>query len=212
MVNAIACDDNAACAPQSNLTSTVSWPVVCGQSYTLQIGQFGGTGNVIGSFAVAEVGTSCGPVGMPYCFGDGTGTPCPCGNNGASGSGCASSVSASGASLATSGNSVLANDTLVLLGSSMPNSSCLYFQGTTQVGTPFGDGLRCVAGSVTRLATKINFSGASQFPAGGDPALHLQGGVASQGQRTYQAWYRNAAAFCTPSTFNLTNGVLVTWQ
>jgi hypothetical protein len=29
--------------------------------------------------------------------------------------------------------------------------------------------------------------------------------------RSYQAWYRNAAAFCTPSTFNLTNGYSVTW-
>ena len=32
------------------------------------------------------------------------------------------------------------------------------------------------------------------------------------GAAIYQVWYRNAASFCTPSTFNLTNGVLVTWQ
>jgi len=30
--------------------------------------------------------------------------------------------------------------------------------------------------------------------------------------RHYQVWYLNAAAFCTASTFNLTNGVSVTWQ
>jgi hypothetical protein len=29
--------------------------------------------------------------------------------------------------------------------------------------------------------------------------------------RTYQCWYRNAAVFCTASTFNLTNGGQVTW-
>jgi hypothetical protein len=30
--------------------------------------------------------------------------------------------------------------------------------------------------------------------------------------RTYQCWYRNAdPLFCTASTFNLTNGVEVTW-
>jgi hypothetical protein len=29
--------------------------------------------------------------------------------------------------------------------------------------------------------------------------------------RTYQCWYRNAASFCTPSTFNLTNGWQATW-
>jgi hypothetical protein len=210
MVNPIACNDNAACA-QSGLTSTLSFPVVCGQTYALQIGQFG-NGNVVGSFAIAEIGTSCGPGGTPYCFGDGTGTPCPCGNNGAPGHGCASSASASGAQLVTSGTSLLSSDTLVLLGSSMPDSFCLWFQGTTQTSTAFGDGLRCAGGSVTRLATKMNAGGASQFPAGGDPPLHVAGGVAGPGTRTYQAWYRNAAAFCTNATFNLTNGVIVTWQ
>jgi len=29
--------------------------------------------------------------------------------------------------------------------------------------------------------------------------------------RVYQAWYRNAASFCTVSTFNLTNGLEVVW-
>lgn len=29
--------------------------------------------------------------------------------------------------------------------------------------------------------------------------------------RYYQGWYRNAAAFCTASTFNLTNGLRVQW-
>jgi hypothetical protein len=35
--------------------------------------------------------------------------------------------------------------------------------------------------------------------------------VASPGLRTYQLWYRNAAVFCTTSTFNLTNGIEVSW-
>ena len=29
--------------------------------------------------------------------------------------------------------------------------------------------------------------------------------------RNYQVWYRNAAAFCTTDTFNLTNGVRARW-
>jgi hypothetical protein len=31
------------------------------------------------------------------------------------------------------------------------------------------------------------------------------------GTRTYQVWYRNAVAFCTPSVFNLTNGLEIVW-
>ena len=94
----------------------------------------------------------------------------------------------------------------------MPNSSCLYFQGTTQAATVFGDGLRCAAGSVIRLGAKNNVAGDSRYPAVGDQSISVRGSVTAASTRTYQAWYRNAAAYCTASTFNLTNGYLVVWR
>jgi hypothetical protein len=151
-----------------------------------------------------------------FCFGDGSGTACPCGNNGAPGNGCASSVNANGAHLGATGAASLAADTIVLHGSGMPNSSCLYFQGTTQVngglGSVFGDGLRCAGGTINRLGTKVNVAGASHYPAAGDASVSVRGAVTSPGLRTYQTWYRNAAPFCTPSTFNVTNGISMTWS
>jgi len=42
-------------------------------------------------------------------------------------------------------------------------------------------------------------------------AGHIKGNITSPGTRTYQVWYRNAAAFCTPSTFNLSNGWELIW-
>jgi hypothetical protein len=97
----------------------------------------------------------------------------------------------------------------------MPNSSALYFQGTAQAGsgagTAFGDGLRCAAGSVIRLGTKNNVAGTSSYPVGGDTSISVRGAVTAGATRYYQVWYRNAAAFCTTSTFNLTNGLSVTW-
>jgi hypothetical protein len=39
----------------------------------------------------------------------------------------------------------------------------------------------------------------------------VTGAIAAPGDRYYQVWYRNAAAFCGPDTFNLTNGLRVTW-
>jgi len=155
------------------------------------------------------------PISTPFCFGDGSGTPCPCANSGAAGNGCANSLSAAGANLTSSGSASIANDTLVLLGSGMPNSSCLYFQGTSQqaggLGIVFGDGLRCAGGTIIRLGTKSNSGGASQYPVGGDPSVSVRGLNSAGDVRMYQVWYRNAAAFCTPSTFNLSNGLELTW-
>ncbi len=151
--------------------------------------------------------------GTDFCFGDGSGVACPCGNAGAPGNGCASSVNASGAYLATAGTASVSADSVALTASGMPNSSCLYFQGTTQLaGAAFGDGLRCAGGSVVRLGTKTNSAGTSSYPVGTDLSVSVKGGVpAGGGTRTYQAWYRNAAAFCTASTFNLTNGTAIAW-
>jgi hypothetical protein len=149
------------------------------------------------------------------CTGD-FGAACPCGNNSTTGhnEGCLNSFGAGG-KLTGAGTSSLAADTLVLAGSQMPNGSCLYFQGSTIVGNAygvvFGDGLRCAAGIVVRLSTKTNSGGASHYPSAGDPSVSVRGAVSAPGSRVYQVWYRNAATFCTASTFNLTNGSWVMW-
>ena len=75
----------------------------------------------------------------------------------------------------------------------------------------FGDGLRCAGGSIVRLSTQANSAGASQDPAIGDQPISIRGLNGPGALRTYQVWYRNAAAFCTPSTFNLTNGLELVW-
>lgn len=155
---------------------------------------------------------SCGSV----CAGDGiSGVACPCGNSGAVGHGCANSVNPSGALLSATGNSSLAADSVVLTGSGMPDSPTLYFQGTTVqgggAGAVFGDGKRCAGGSIVRLGTKLNVGGASFYPGAGDSSVSVRGQVTTPGPRTYQVWYRNAAAFCTPSTFNLSNGITINW-
>jgi len=155
--------------------------------------------------------------GTGFCFGDGTGTACPCGNASAAGAGagCLNSLG-TGGRLTGTGSASVSADTLVLSGMGMPNSSALYFQGTTQqgggAGAVFGDGLRCAGGSVIRLGTKLNSAGTSSYPVGADPSVSVRGASAAGDTRTYQVWYRNAAAFCSVSTFNLSNGYSVVWQ
>jgi hypothetical protein len=178
-------------------------------------------------FATACAAPAISDPGVPFCAGDAVTphTACPCGNNSAAGAneGCLSSVSLTlGGKLraqSTGGVASISADTsgsntVTLLGTQMANSSCLYFQGTAMQnsgnGSPFGDGLRCAATSVKRLGTKTNVGGISQYPVAGDQPISVKGAV-TVGLRTYQAWYRNAAAFCTASTFNLSNGLSITW-
>jgi len=155
----------------------------------------------------------------PVCSGDGTGSACPCGNNGLPGYGCDNSLGTGGGLLSAIGTPNVTLDDFTLQGSNMPpTATTLYFQGTvavnTQAGVPFGDGLRCVGGSVIRLGSRTNSGGASGYGAQlGDTPISLYGAIpAAGGTWYYQAWYRNAASFCTDSTFNLTNALAVTWR
>src|SRR5262249_19065281 len=122
-----------------------------------------------------------------------------------------------GANLTASGFADVSADTIVLLGSGMRNSSALYLQGTQQdnggLGTPLFDGLRCVSGSIVRLAVKRNVNGASQYPETGNASVAVRGAIPSAGgTRHYQVYYRDAAPiFCPPATANWTNGLSLVW-
>lgn len=193
--------------------STVSAPFASAvRILASNVGSF--TLNSLAAFA-SPAGPACS-TGTPYCFGDGTGTACPCGNNGSAGNGCSNSLFAAGANIAAVGSASISADTVVLTHTNGPNSSVLFFQGTTQqsagAGVVFGDGLRCAGGSVIRLRTKNAVANTASYPVGADPAVSVKGLVAAPGTRTYQSWYRNAAAFCTVSTFNLSNGLQITWS
>jgi len=98
----------------------------------------------------------------------------------------------------------------------MPSGPALYFQGSAILGggagSVFGDGLRCAGGTIVRLKVVQNVAGSSQYPAAGDVAVGARGLVAAPGSRVYQTWYRDSVAYCTASTFNLTNGVMVAWR
>jgi hypothetical protein len=196
------------------LTQLGTHPIVVDGSFSFSWAIQGG-GMLIEVFP-SDIVVELVETGTPFCFGDGAGMTCPCGNNSAVGAnaGCLHSLGSAG-TLRGTGLASIANDSLTLRGTLMPNSSALYFQGTTQLnggnGIAFGDGLRCAAGSVIRLGTKTNVSGASQYPVAGDPSVSVRGGVVAPATHHYQVWYRNAATFCTSSTFNLTNGLTIVW-
>jgi hypothetical protein len=172
------------------------------------------TGFFTAVHGVVEIG---GSAGTPICLGDGSAAACPCGNTSTVGAeeGCLHSFGIGG-KLVVGGSASIGSDSLALQGSQMPNSSALYFQGSSVLaggnGAVFGDGIRCAGGTVIRLGTKANSGGASQYPVGADLPVSVRGMCTPGVTRIYQVWYRNAAVFCTVSTFNLTNGSSVTWN
>lgn len=148
-----------------------------------------------------------------YCFGDGSGTACPCGNAGGPLHGCGNGTFHAGAALGASGLAGVTADSLVLtVVSSVPGQSGLFLQGINAVGggngVLFGDGLRCAGGGLVRLQVRFaNASGSASTTV----SIALAGGVAAGDVRRYQWWYRDPASSPCANGFNLSNGLEITW-
>jgi endonuclease I len=156
---------------------------------------------------------NCAPAGpIAYCFGDGTGSVCPCFNFGALQSGCANSANSSGCQLTAAGSTSLgANDLVLSAAGTIPNAPGLFFVGVGSnggLGTGFGDGLLCVSGQITRLQIVIS------SPVGGaSTSISLSAGLGlgAGDTRYYQWWYRDTNPQPCGTPFNLSNAVEVTW-
>jgi hypothetical protein len=145
----------------------------------------------------------CELIATPYCF---CVTGAPCGNVFAT-AGCRNSTG-SGALLTGSGTSSVFADNLVLTISGMPTFQFgVLFMGSTMVGPlPFGDGLRCAGGIVSRFPVKNSgasgsFSYGPGLIGGGAPILPLS-------TWNFQGWYRDPAGPCG-SGFNTSNALSV---
>jgi DNA-binding beta-propeller fold protein YncE len=166
--------------------------------------------------------TGFGPQGFtPFCFGDGTqATACPCANSGAAGHGCGNSATANGALLSARGSvtpDASGTDTVVLTASGVPTGSMVIFlQGSTPIanGATYGDGVLCLDGTLVRLGVATSSSGTAEYPAPGQPSISHRSAIelGTGLLRYYQTYYRDLdQSFCTPSTFNVTNGIEIGW-
>jgi hypothetical protein len=162
---------------------------------------------------------SCQLAGAAYCFGDGTGSACPCGNSGASGRGCMNSI---GQSAVLSAIGTTSPDTAKLyVTGELPVALSVFLQGTTNVG-PFlyGDGLRCVGGTFKRLYSKNASGGNVSAPQGSELSITARSAalgdpIPSGATRYYLVSYRDPnPSFCPAppgGTFNATNSVSIVW-
>jgi len=152
-----------------------------------------------------------GPPGTPYCFGDGTGTACPCGNTGGPGEGCANSTGV-GAVLSAVSTSSVTDGEFALWTYGLPAGPGLYFQGDNMTnsgnGVPFGDGLRCAGGNVIRIEIRLSTSGLSRTTV----PIAITGEVSAGDTKHYQLWYRDPVGSPCGTGFNLSNGYKVLWM
>ncbi len=156
-------------------------------------------------------------VAIAQCLGDGTYRPCPCGNQGGPGRGCASSFNPLGAGIVASGVPTVSADSLVLTAEGMSDAAATIFQGADYQFWPGqnfgGDGLTCMQGPLRRIATVPATNGAIAYPTAGAPLISVRGGLSGLGgTRYYAARYRNALSFCTANTFNVTHSLAVVWR
>jgi len=159
-----------------------------------------------------------------YCAADGSlATPCPCGNFGQLGRGCADSDTFSIGALQTETGSA-SPDTVVLIASDvLPSVSCVFLQGDAQdlAGIVFGDGVRCASGNLLRLAVKHAVNGVVRYPESGELSItarsaQLGDPIASGTKRHYQTYYRDPMLdFCPPpaggNSWNVTNAIALQW-
>jgi hypothetical protein len=119
-------------------------------------------------------------------------TPCPCAMNGGAPSGCPNSLHPNGAESSWTGEARVGADSFLVHTTRLPLSAVALLVQATAHATPavvFGDGLRCLDGTQTRIAVRTaNASGDLSYPSSlTDPAISVTGGVpASGGLRVYQ--------------------------
>jgi hypothetical protein len=102
-----------------------------------------------------------------------------------------------------------------------PTALSIVLQGNALIaqGTVFGQGVRCIGGSLKRLYVKTAVGGAIMAPAPGDPSVSTRSAslgdpIPSGGTRFYTVYYRDPVVLggCPPSsTFNSTQGGRIVW-
>lgn len=128
---------------------------------------------------------------------------------------CAANLNSNGtaASLTMTGTSSIGDNNMTLVcQAASPNRPGIYFYGPNQISVPFGEGVRCVGGSIFRVPPAIITDGAGTAskaldfnspPTGGGGA----GAILPGSTWNFQFWYRDPPGGA--SGFNLSEGLSV---
>jgi len=162
--------------------------------------------------------------GVPFCSPGLAGViGCPCANPPAGpGRGCENSSATGGASLASSGTPSLALDSgQFSTTGETPTASTVLLQGNAPIATgiAFGQGVRCVGGSLERLYVLAASGGSISVPQPGDPHVAAQSAalgdpIAPGEHRFYMAYYRDPIVLggcAAQDSYNGTDALDLLW-
>ena len=100
--------------------------------------------------------------------------------------------------------SIAANDLTLFSGPLPQDEFGIFYYGPNQIEVPFGNGFRCVGGSVQRLSVVSSGSeGRMEYALD----LATAAGIGVLVTQNFQAWYRDPSA--SPASFNLSDGLSI---
>ncbi|MFT4540032.1 MAG: hypothetical protein ACI835_002481 [Planctomycetota bacterium] len=121
--------------------------------------------------------------------------------------GAANSVDPSGSSITAVGSTSIAATALELIADNAPSQPAIFYYGPNQLNLPFGNGVRCVGGSVNRLPVEFGSGGEIRHLVDVPANAANFGSMASV---NFQCWYRDPAG--GGASFNLSDGVEIAFQ
>ena len=139
---------------------------------------------------------------------NGNGVPdeCECGAT----SYCVANANSTGgaASIAGTGTVGIGANDFGLTAGPVPNQPGIFFYAAGQLQLPFGEGFRCVGGTIHRLNPPL-FATGNQLVRAVDLSTLPSGPLGSTDTWNFQAWYRDPTG--GPSGFNLSDAIEVTF-
>ncbi len=126
--------------------------------------------------------------------------------NPADGNYCSSLPNSTGqaAVMSQNGSTSIAVNNFELVAQPVPDTPFLFFYGPLQISLPFGDGIRCVGGPLTRITPATNASGNRATRI-----VDLAAQGFAPGEVNFQCWFRDVAA--GGAGFNTSDGYHVTF-
>jgi hypothetical protein len=120
---------------------------------------------------------------------------------------CSSTVNSTGAAsiISAIGSASIADDDLQLYASNAPGgASALFYFGASEVSIPFGNGIRCVAGSTRRMPLVSEAAACFAYDV---DMVAFGGRIGALGTTKFQCWHRDPAG--GGAMFNLSDAVSI---